>query len=110
MQIGNSIDENQPKHFLIVGRNEMKILVFVCFQCVFYFGADVRNFIKSKSTANAVPFVIMLVDSQSVRARTEEPLRHETRESSSGPSSKLLGFLRRPELKKKQLERIEMNE
>nr|CDS30219.1 hypothetical protein HmN_000039560 [Hymenolepis microstoma] len=48
--------------------------------------------------------------SQPVRARTEEPLRRETRESSSGPSSKLLGFLRRPESKKKQLERSEMND
>ncbi|VDN99748.1 unnamed protein product [Rodentolepis nana] len=48
--------------------------------------------------------------SQSVRARTEEPLRREARESSSGPSSKLLGFLRRPESKKKQPERSEMTD
>ncbi|KAM3183152.1 hypothetical protein ACTXT7_010907 [Hymenolepis weldensis] len=47
--------------------------------------------------------------SQPVRAHTEEPPRRETRESSRGPSSKLLGFLRRPESKKKQPESSEMN-
>lgn len=46
---------------------------------------------------------------QGTRAHTEEPPRREVRESSKGPSSRFLGFLRRPELKKKQLE-TQMNE
>ncbi|KAM7540430.1 hypothetical protein Aperf_G00000021549 [Anoplocephala perfoliata] len=41
---------------------------------------------------------------QEARAHTEEPQKREVRESSRGPSSRFLGFLRRPESKKKQLE------